>query len=504
VAISAQASYNVWFGAKPKEEFYVETVTLAFTPREEITFGTDGWRAIIADGFTFDNVALAAKAYAKYLKKEGQVKGVAVGYDTRFLSKEFAEVVSGVIAASNIPVILSDQAIPTPALSYTVRSLELSGGIMITASHNPPNFNGFKVKGAYGGSATMAIVRKIEKEVKSLGRGDFRPTVPLSEEEARGMFSRRDFRAPYLQRVAELADLKGGAPGPIVVDAMHGAGMGCMSEILRAAGYEVIEVRGDVNPSFGGLAPEPIMRNLTPLHEAVLNHKATMGLVTDGDADRIAAMDGAGEYVDSHRIFALLLQFLAEKRNQRGKVVKAFSSTQMIDRLCLRYGLPLDIVQVGFKYVTELMLTEDVLLGGEESGGIGMRGHLPERDGVLNGLLLVKMCEEEKCSLAELVDKLMALVGPHYFDRRDLKLTEHEKVVTNRRLRDDAPQELAGKPVTRLSDIDGYKLFFENDEWLMIRPSGTEPVVRIYSEAQSPEQVQAYLDAIEGWIRVKV
>lgn len=481
----------------------METATLAYNLKEEIVFGTDGWRAIIADSFTFENVALVAKAYAKYLKKEGQSKGVAVGYDTRFLSKEFAETVAGVLAASAIPVVLSDRALPTPALSYAVKSLDLSGGVMITASHNPPNFNGFKVKGAYGGSATMAIVRKVEKEIKLLGRGDYRPTVALADEAARGAIKVEDLRSAYLQQVAKLADLKGGAPGPIVVDAMHGAGIGAMAEVLRAAGYQVIEVRGEVNPGFSGLAPEPIMRNLAPLTAAVREHQAAMGLVTDGDADRIAAMDGNAAYVDSHRIFALLVRLLVEKRGERGKIVKAFSSTQMIDRLARRYDLPLDIVPVGFKYVTELMLTEDVLIGGEESGGIGMRGHLPERDGVLNGLLLVKMCEEAGCSLADLVADLLATVGPHEFDRRDLKLTEHEKATLKSRLRDEPPQALAGSAVTRTSDIDGFKFFFEHEAWVMVRPSGTEPVVRIYAEAPSMELVQRYLDAIEAWIRPK-
>lgn len=481
----------------------MDTATLTFSPREEITFGTDGWRAVIADGFTFENVALVAKAYAKYLKKEAQSKGVAVGYDTRFLSREFAETVAGVLAASGIPVVLSDRSLPTPALSHAVKSGELSGGVMITASHNPPGFNGFKVKGAYGGSATMAIVRKIEKEIKLLGRGDFRPTVPLADEIARGAVKVADLRSPYLARVAEVADLKGGAPGPIVVDPMHGAGIGCMAEILRAAGYEVIEVRGDENPGFGGQAPEPIQRNLAPLATAIAGSAASMGLATDGDADRIAAMDGAGAYVDSHRIFALLLRYLVERRNQRGKIVKAFSSTQMIDRLARRYDLPLDIVPVGFKYVTELMLTEDVLLGGEESGGIGMRGHLPERDGILNGLLLVKICEEAGMTLAELVADLLASVGPHYFDRRDLRLTEHEKAQLKSRLRDEPLQALAGAPVVRTSDIDGNKFFFDQEAWVMVRPSGTEPVVRIYAEAPSDAQVQAMLDALEAWVRPK-
>ncbi len=476
-------------------------LTLNHALREDITFGTDGWRGIIADTFTFENVAHVTRAYAKYLKKEGVVQGVAVGYDTRFLSKEFAETAAGVLAAGGIKVVLASQALPTPALSHAVRARELSGGIMITASHNPPGFNGFKVKGAYGGSATMAIIRKLEKEVRNLNRGDYRSTVPLREEIDRGQIQVVDLRAAYLERIRELAGLKGGAPGPIVVDSMHGAGMGCMAELLREVGYEVVEVRGDVNPGFQGVAPEPIERNLAPLREAVQRHAAGLGLAVDGDADRIAAMDGKGNYVDSHRIFALLLKYLVEKQGERGKVVKAFSSTQMIDRLCRRYDLPLDIVKVGFKYVTEIMLEEDVLIGGEESGGIGLRGHLPERDGILNGLLLVRMCEEEGCTLAQLVDRLLADVGPHWFDRHDLYLTEHEKAVTRSRLKDTPPTELAGESVARVSDIDGQKFFFADDEWLMVRQSGTEPVVRLYAEARTPERVQAYLKSMEQWIR---
>lgn len=479
----------------------METLTLTFSPREEISFGTDGWRGIIADTFTFENLALVAKSYAKFLKKEGQTHGVAIGYDSRFLSREFAETVAGVLAASSIPVLLSDRIIPTPALSYAVKSRELAGGVMITASHNPPAFNGFKVKGAYGGSATVPIVRKIEKEIRMLGRGDFRPTVALSEEIARGAVKVVDLRTPYLERIAQLAGLRGTAPGPIVVDPMHGAGMGCLREVLERAGYRSIEIRGEPNPSFGGLAPEPIEKNLAPLREAIAVHGAAMGLATDGDADRIGAMDATGAYVDSHRIFALLLRYLVEKRGQRGKVVKAFSTTQMIDRLCRRHDLPLAIVPVGFKYVTEIMLIEDVLIGGEESGGIGMRGHLPERDGILNGLLLVRMCEEENCTLQELVARLLESVGPHYFARVDLKLTDHEKALTNRRLKDDPPRELAGQSIVRISDIDGLKFFFEHEEWLMVRASGTEPVLRLYAEAGSPEQVQNYLSAMQGWIR---
>ncbi len=481
----------------------MESLTLTLTAKDEIVFGTDGWRGIIADSFTFENLAIVAKAYAKFLKKEGLNKAVAVGYDTRFLSKEFAEMAAGVIAANGLPVHLSNQPIPTPALSYAVRMLDLAGGVMITASHNPPAFNGFKVKGSYGGSATMPIVRKLEKEIRTLGRGDYRPTTPLAAQIDEGLITVQDLRTPFLKRVGELAGLKGTAPGPIVVDSMYGAGQGCMAEVLRAAGYEVIEIRNTINPSFGGNAPEPIEKHLAPLREAIFTHKAGIGLVTDGDADRIAAMDGAGNYVDSHRIFALLLRFLVESRKEVGKIVKAFSSTQMIDRLARRYGTPLDIVPVGFKYITEVMLQEDVLIGGEESGGIGLRGHLPERDGVLNGLLLVRMCEEANTNLAGLVADLLREVGPHEFARRDLIFTEHEKVVTTRRLRDDPPRELAGMTVERVSEIDGTKFFFEDEEWLMIRQSGTEPVVRLYSEAKSMARVEAYLDAMEQWLRQK-
>lgn len=481
----------------------MDTITVPYTPRDDISFGTDGWRGLIADTFTFDNVALVAKAYAKHLKKEGQVKGVAIGYDTRFLSKEFADTVAGVLTASGIRVVCSNQPIPTPALSYAVKSLDLTGGVMITASHNPAAFNGFKIKGAYGGSATMTIVRKVEKEIKVLGRGEFRSKTPLADEVKRGILDYEDLRTPYLKRLAELAALNGSAAGPLVIDSMHGAGLTCMGEILRGAGYTVHEVRTDINPSFGGIAPEPIARNLGPLRDAVLANQASMGLATDGDADRIGAMDANGNFVDSHRIFALLLRYLVEQRKERGKVVKAFSSTQMIDRLCRRFDLPLTIVPVGFKYVTELMLTEDVLIGGEESGGIGMRGHLPERDGVLNGLLLVKMCEDAGCTLAELVEQLMATVGAHHYDRRDLTLTEHEKAVTNRRLRDDPPKEMAGRQLVRMADTDGMKFFFENEDWIMIRASGTEPVMRLYAEASSEEQVQTLLEALEGWIRQK-
>lgn len=475
-------------------------VTLTSRGREDIVFGTDGWRGIIADTFTFENVAFVTKAYSKYLKKQGAVKGVAVGYDTRFLSREFAETVCAVLADNGIQALLSDAPLPTPALSYAVANGGLTGGLMLTASHNPPSFNGFKVKGAYGGSATPSIIDKIEKEVKNLNAGDYRSTTPLEEHLSAGRIQRVDFAGPYIDRIGQLVGLQGGAPGPIAVDPMYGAGIGYMTRLLRDAGYAVEEVRSTYNPGFDGVAPEPIERNLEPLRGAIADRKCQMGLATDGDADRIGAMDHQGRFVDSHRIFALLLRHLVVNRGLRGKVVKAFSSTQMIDRLCQKYDLPLEIVPVGFKHVTQRMLDEDVLLGGEESGGFGMRGHLPERDGVLNGLLLVKMCEEGRCSLAQLVDELLADVGPHWFDRSDLTLSEAEKASTRVRLRDTPPTSLGGQVVERVEETDGHKFFFAHEEWAMIRQSGTEPVVRLYAEAQTPQRVQAYISSMEQWI----
>jgi phosphomannomutase len=459
----------------------------------EIKFGTDGWRHIISDGFTFDNVRWVAQAVAQEFLargREGQL--LVIGYDTRFLSHRYAELVAEVLAGNGFQVLLSREAAPTPAISWAIREKGAVGGVMITASHNPPEYNGFKLKGPYGGSALPELTEAVEKqlpwarEIRSL---------PLSRALADGRVKLFDPKPGYFGQIRRLVDLGVFARKDftVVVDPMHGAARGYLKEFLGATPLKVVEIRSEYNPGFGGVNPEPIEKNLEVLRRAVREGGAALGLATDGDADRVGAVDEQGYFVDSHRIFALLLRHLARVRGWDGAIVKTFSTTQMIDRLSQQLGKKLFITPIGFKHICRLMLEEDILIGGEESGGIGIKYHLPERDGILSGLLLLEIMALAGEPLSRLVSGLLEEVGPHYYRRLDVEISDPSGIM--KRLAENPPQLINGLKVERQDGLDGQKFFLEDGSWILFRASGTEPLVRVYAEAGSPAAVEKLLQS---------
>ncbi len=464
---------------------------------EAIKFGTDGWRGIIADDFTFENVRIAAAAIGSYLLREGgREKGAAIGYDTRFGSQAFAAAVAEVLAGAGIPVLLADRITPTPALSYGVRAHNCAGGVMITSSHNPFQWNGVKYKASYGGSGRPAIISEIEKE---LGRPLAQASTPAKIEEV-------DFITPYLQAIRAFANLDAiRASGlKFAVDCMYGAGRGILSGIFTELGVDHVEIRSEHNPLFPGINPEPIEPHIRALGEATVAHRCAAGFATDGDADRIGAVDEHGNFVDPHKIFSILLEWLLRTKGWPGGVTRAFNTTGMLDRIAAKHGRKLYEHGIGFKYVCDLMLEEEILIGGEESGGIGIQKHLPERDGLLNALLLATVMSEEKKTLGELVAALQAEYGEHQYGRIDLHIKDELKNATIAKAKAGV-KAFAGMEVARVSTLDGIKFFVKNPEaagkpnaaesWLLLRASGTEPLLRIYSEACSKQSVDKLLEA---------
>ncbi len=474
-----------------------------------IHFGTDGWRAVISDTFTFHNLRLVTQAIADAIgsgdwhvasasARSVDPRKVVVGFDTRFLSDRYAAEVARVLAANGYTVYISQADAPTPAISYAVRHLGAVAGVVITASHNAPRYNGVKLKAAYGGSALPEQSRRVEiylNDNEERGRG---PNM-MEWEQARhaGLIERFNPIPAYYDHLRTLINFDRIAERPprVVVDSMHGSGREVIRGILKGTGCEVHEIRGEMNPGFGGTHPEPIARNLGALAGAIGTGLGELGLATDGDADRIGAMDGRGRFVDPHRIMALALRYLVEERGWRGPVVRTVSTTRMVDRLAARYGLPVYETPVGFNHIADYMLKEDVLIGGEESGGISFKGHIPEGDGILMGLLLVEMVAAAGASLADLVAELLKEAGPAYYERRDMRLSHPvAKAKMAQRLLDDAPQTIGGQAVSEILTTDGIKYVLADDSWLLIRPSGTEPVLRVYAEGRSPEMVDALLE----------
>jgi alpha-D-glucose phosphate-specific phosphoglucomutase len=465
-----------------------------------IRFGTDGWRAVISEEFTFDNVRRVAQAIAHFLRETtGNRDPLAVvGFDTRFLSDRYAIEVARVLAGNGITVHLTSDAAPTPAVSLAVKHFQADGGVMITASHNPPRYNGIKLKAAYGGSASGEACRRVETFTESLHELNM---MDFEAAQSRGVIRRFDATEPYLAHLDTLLDraIVAARPGRLVIDPMYGAGSGYVARWLHDTGWETIEIRSDLNPGFGGIYPEPIRKNLDATVEAVAaaNGEAdrrAFAVVSDGDADRVGAVDETGAFVDPHRIFALALLYLVEKRGWRGSVVKTVSTTLMLDRICRKHGLTLHETPVGFNYIADRMMSEDVLIGGEESGGISIKGHIPEGDGVLFGALLAEITAWHAKSLHELVAGLQATYGPSHYARRDLRLrrpvAKKEMVA---QLAGDAPASIAGTAVRAVSSLDGVKYLLADDSWLLIRPSGTEPVLRVYAESSDERMVEQLL-----------
>jgi phosphomannomutase len=464
-----------------------------------IQFGTDGWRALIADDFTFANVRRVAGAIAGYVgKNEDAKQGVIVGYDTRFASRRAAEIAAEVLAAAGIPVRLASDYTPTPAVSYAVVHYQAAGGVVITSSHNPWNWNGVKFKARYGGSAAPAIMRAIEAE---LAAGAPPKAAPAGITEA-------DLKAPYVEALCRFAQPERlrGAGFKFAVDVMHGAGRGVLSGIFRRYGVEHVEIRGNVDPLFPGINPEPIEPHVALLQQTVVRERCHAGFAVDGDADRIGAADEHGNFVDSHKIFSILLAWLLERRGWPGDVVRAFNTTGMVDRIAARHGRRLHECSIGFKYICDIMAEREVLIGGEESGGVGYSRHLPERDGILNSLLLALVMAEEGKTLGQLGERLQRDFGPHFFGRRDLHIPEDVKQNALRRAAE--ADSIGGYRVLRRADLDGVKLFLDApapeggaEAWVLLRASGTEPLLRIYAEAATPLLVRDILQQAEAFVR---
>ncbi len=497
----------------------------------DIKFGTDGWRDRLADGFTFDRAALVARAVCDYVLEAradgagtaagagagpagtaaeghaGDEPHLVIGYDTRFMAERFAALAAGVAAAAGIKVSLSDRFVTTPAVSLAVVEHEADGAIIFTASHNPPIYQGLKFKASFGGSASNAVTERIEAKLEELmaatggdadvaGRAVER--MPLDAAEEAGLVERFNPLPAYVDYVTSFADATAIAQSAsrVVADSLYGTGQGVFMEALERVGCVAEEIHGGRDPLFGGLYPEPIPPHTDELARRVVEGGFDLGLALDGDADRLGAVDSRGRFVNSHQIFAVLLGHLVERRGARGEVVKTVSTTQMVDILAVRYKLAVTETPIGFKYIGERMVEGDVLIGGEESGGIGIGGYLPERDGILIGLMLLEAAATEGAGAAldTLVDQLTADLGDFRYDRIDVEIRPAARERVREGLRALEPGAVAGVEVAEIVRIDGFKYVLADGSWLMIRPSGTEAVVRIYAEAIGDERVRELLE----------
>lgn len=459
----------------------------------QILFGTDGWRGVIARDFTFDNLSIVAQATMDYLVREGlAAKGLVVGYDRRFLSADFAERVAEIAAGNGIRAFLAEGCAPTPAISWAVHEKGAGAGVMITASHNPPSYNGFKIKESFGGSARPSTTRQIE-EIVAANQADGREIKcrALADALADGTVKMFDAVSPYLAQLGRYVDIEAirRASISVVVDPMYGAGSNLMPLLLPDAH----EIHGDHNPGFNGRPPEPTEEHLEELAEAVRGGKYRVGLALDGDADRIGAIDETGSFFSSHMIFTIILRHLYERKGLRGGVVKTVSTTRMVDLLAEKFNLKLHETPIGFKHICELMLENDILMGGEESGGLGVKGHIPERDGILMGLLLLEAMAMTGKGLRELLNETMNEIGHFSYRRIDLPIAADAKARLISRLQAAPPDVIADRQVAEKNFRDGFKFIFADGSWLLIRPSGTEPILRLYSEASDPESVDRLL-----------
>ena len=470
--------------------------------KSPIKFGTDGWRAIIADTFTFENVRYAAQATAEYFKSvEGPERAVFVGFDVRYQSKAFARAAAEVMAANGFRVVMLDRPYPTPYVSFEVRRRKFVGGIMITASHNPPAFNGFKVKAHFGGSATPAITAKIEQAVAAV-------TSNASRCDAYDRRSFVDSRPPlpvetispehyYFDHLKSLVDwnLIARSKLKIVVDSMHGCGGYILEELLRETSCSVQTIRGNPDPLFGGIHPEPMMPQLEPLGRAVRESGSHVGLATDGDADRLGIVDENGQYINTLQTLSLLLLHVYRNKGWRGAVARTYSQSLLIPRIAQKLGLPLYECPIGFKNIGELMLESEILIGGEESGGIGLSRHLPERDGIFINLLFLDLLAASGKTCTELMHDMWREFGEFHYDRRDLHVPIQTGQAVVERWRTAPPGTLAGRRVQSIGQLDGSKVFLEQDSWILFRQSGTEPLLRVYCEAPTALAVSEIMAA---------
>jgi alpha-D-glucose phosphate-specific phosphoglucomutase len=465
-----------------------------------IKFGTDGWRAIIAEDYTFDNVRICAQAVARYLQDARVAdRGVVIGYDTRFASEDFAAAVAEVMAGNGIRAYLCDRAAPTPTISYSILERKAGGAVIITSSHNPGIWNGFKIKPEYAGSASPEVIAKVEKNIAAIQSGhDTIRRVKLAQGLEDKLVVPFNPAPAYLKQIASLVDVEAikAAGITVVADAMFGAGIGYFPTVLAGGNTRVIEVNNVRNPLFPGMHnPEPIAHNLAALQAGIAQNQAQVGLATDGDADRIGLMDEHGVFINQLQVYALLLLYLLEVRGKRGPIVKTVTTTAMAVKLARLYNIPVYETQVGFKYVGPKMMETGAIMGGEESGGFGFAGHIPERDGVLAGLFLLDLMIKKGKSPSQLIEYLYSLVGPHYYDRIDITLTPELRECALAHARSARPEKVAGLKVSGTDTLDGFRYTLQDGGWLLIRFSGTEPLMRIYTETTQQDKVQAILTA---------
>jgi phosphomannomutase len=466
-----------------------------------IKFGTDGWRAIIAEDFTFANVARVAQAAADYWKSEvrkpksevfGYELKVIIGFDRRFFSGRFARIAAEIFAGNGFQVVLVPDPTPTPSVSFAVKAQRAVGGVMITASHNPPIFNGFKLKSFYGGSSDPATCQAVE------GFVDHNPVRSLEFDEAlrAGQISIQDVRPAHFAALKKLVDFKLIATSKLrfAHDALFGVGAGCFEQLLAGTTCQVTTLNAEHDVLFGGINPEPIDKNYARSRRFLRQHPHDICLVTDGDADRVGGMNGRGKVLTTHQIICLLLHHLVVNRKGRGRVVKALTTTSMVDKMCAAYGLPLLETGVGFKYICAEMLKGDVLLGAEESGGIGFPGHIPERDGLAAGLMLLELLATERTSVDRILAKLERRFGPHRYGRIDTHFPLEKRGSLMQFLKENPPKKLLHSPLAGMKTFDGVKFVAEDSSWLMLRGSGTEPILRIYAEAKSDAEVRKLLE----------
>jgi phosphomannomutase len=463
----------------------------------EIKFGTDGWRAVISDTFTFDNVKKVAQAMADYVGTQravliGREFKVVIGYDTRFLSDRYAELTARVMASNGIPVILSDRPCPTPSVSYAIKDKNLAGGVVITASHNPARYNGMKYKAYYSGSAGPDITKKIEL---FLGVNQIL-CEPINELKLKGLVAIENIVPRHIDFIKRYVDLEliKKAPLKVIVDSMYGTGNSYISGLLKGGKCRVDTIHDVVNPSFGGINPEPIMPNLKELALMAKKGKYAIGLATDGDADRLGVVLPDGTPLTGHKVMTLLLLHLLEDKKMRGDVIQTICGTVLIEKICKKYGLKMHETKVGFKYICDLMGKDDILIGGEETGGVAFKGYIPERDGILSGLLILEMLSKRRKSLDRIIMDIEKEYGRYEYRRLDLRVSDKKKKALMELLKTKPLKKILDKEVVEMKDYDGYKFILKDRSWFMMRLSGTEPIVRVYAEAPSGKRAMAMLE----------
>jgi phosphomannomutase len=457
----------------------------------QIKFGTDGWRAIIAKEFTTDNVARVAKATADWVKSISKNPSIVVGHDTRFAGELFTETAAKVFCSEGVKVFIAKGFVSTPMVSYGANKLNATAGVIITASHNPPSYNGFKLKSGYGGPTIPEDIALVESMIPDMYET---PSKSLSDYDKENLLQWVDLEQMYLEHVSTSFDLNliNNSGINIGYDAMYGAGQRVIKKIFK----NIIPLHCEDNPGFNGQAPEPIHRNLTELSELIKsNDNLQCGLANDGDADRIGMYDENGNFVDSHHIILLLIHYLHKYKNYRGKVVIAFSVSDKVKRLCEYYHLPYEVTKIGFKYICGKMVTDDVLLGGEESGGIAVKGHVPERDGIWCGLLILEFMAVTGKNLNQLIQEVYKLTGSFYFDRMDLHINDDLKNRIIQNCQTSVYKTFGNYNVQNVEGIDGFKFHVSDNSWLMIRASGTEPLLRVYAESPDKAETENILSA---------